>query len=465
VALTTTATNANSPFTVTATFSEGVSGFTAGDLNLTNAVLSNFSGGPIVYTFDITAIISGAVSVNVPTAIAQDTIGNDNVASNTLSVNKNSSGGGSVPTAPSVSLTTPTNTVEGNFKVTVIFSENVTGFTADDMTLVNASLTNFSVLSGYIYTFDIIPTNDGLVTVNIRAAVARSSNNIDNVSSNTLTVMKTTIPGNNEPIVPVPEDSEIEEPLPAAPEKKWSRTDTFFYEFEDKDIISKLQKLHGADVVTDDAFENVCRTKKQVPYYRQCDFGFDFNTFDQFRNNVICEGFVVDDEQKASRLETPAPRKEAAGIAVKMKKELGKAVPLVLPGNYSYTFADVGQNPNEASWILPITETALKYGIINSNRSTFQPDRTISRGEAYAMIMKSVCMMKESDLVGSNWQKSLHEIAVREDLTIRDWAAFNTSRPILRQELFVLASRASDWAERTGGCDPKPNYCFLNPTE
>ena len=286
-------------------------------------------------------------------------------------------------------LTTQTDAVTGRFTVTATFSEDVTGFTVDDMQVSNAVLSGFVAVSKRVYTFEVSPSQDGIVTILIPSERALSDKNYGNATSETLIVFKTTPVG--EPIVPVPE-APIEEPLPSAPEpttepKKWSRADTFFYEFEDKDIISKLQKLHGADVVTDDAFENVCRTKKQVPYYRQCDFGFDLDSFTEFRNNVICEGFVVDDEQKASRLETPAPRKEAAGIAVKMKKELGKAVPLVLPGNYSYAFSDVGQNPNEASWVLPITETALKYGIINSSRPTFQPDRTITRAEAYAMIM------------------------------------------------------------------------------
>ena len=144
-----------------------------------------------------------------------------------------------------------------------------------------------------------------------------------------------------------------------------------------------------------------------------------------------------------------------------MKKELGKRVPYVSPLQYTYAFSDIGVNPSEASWILPIAETALKYDIINSTRPTFQPDRTVTRGEAYAMIMKSVCMLQPDELQGSDWQKQLHEVAVREKLTIRDWTTFNASRPILRQELFVLSSRASDWAERTGGCDPKPTYCFL----
>ncbi len=148
-----------------------------------------------------------------------------------------------------------------------------------------------------------------------------------------------------------------------------------------------------------------------------------------------------------------------------MKKELGKPIALVTSGNFTYAFSDIGVNPSEASWILPIAETALKYDIINASRPTFQPDRTVTRGEAYAMIMKSVCMLQADELQGSDWQQQMYEVAVREKLTIRDWTAFNASRPILRQELFVLSSRASDWAERTGGCDPKPNYCFLNPTK
>ena len=78
----------------------------------------------------------------------------------------------------------------------------------------------------------------------------------------------------------------------------------------------------------------------------------------------------------------------------------------------------------------------------------FYPDQDISRSEAYAMIMSATCM----DTSGSSpdWQRNVYNVASAHGMTIREWSTFAPNAPILRQELFVLASRAADWAERTG---------------
>jgi len=119
----------------------------------------------------------------------------------------------------------------------------------------------------------------------------------------------------------------------------------------------------------------------------------------------------------------------------------------------------------QASWIQPIAETALKYGIISKERMLFEPDRDVTRAEAYAMIMNSVCMALDTDTAETDWRVSMYNRANQEGLTTRTWDTFEPNRSILRQELFLLASKASDWAERTGGCDPKPEYCFLTSEE
>ncbi len=78
-----------SPFSVTATFSEPVTGFLVGALSVTNGTADNFSGvdGDSVYTFDITPSGQGPVSISVPVSSAQDLASNFNTTpSNTLSV-------------------------------------------------------------------------------------------------------------------------------------------------------------------------------------------------------------------------------------------------------------------------------------------------------------------------------------------------------------------------------------------
>ena len=56
-----------------------------------------------------------------------------------------------------------------SFIVTATFSENVTGFDNTDITVVNANVGNFVKVDAKTYTFDVTPTADGNVTVDVLA--------------------------------------------------------------------------------------------------------------------------------------------------------------------------------------------------------------------------------------------------------------------------------------------------------
>ena len=78
-------TNTN-PFTITGTFSKAVSGFGdfVADVIVTNGSVTGITGGPSVYTLEITPTGAGDISITIPAAAAQDAVGNPNPASNTL---------------------------------------------------------------------------------------------------------------------------------------------------------------------------------------------------------------------------------------------------------------------------------------------------------------------------------------------------------------------------------------------
>jgi hypothetical protein len=92
-----------------------------------------------------------------------------------------------IPVAPTVSIsstvTSPTST--SPIPVTFAFSESVTGFIASDVTLTNATITDFAG-SGDTYTSNIMPIAQGSVTVSVSAGKAKDSTNTDNSASNTL---------------------------------------------------------------------------------------------------------------------------------------------------------------------------------------------------------------------------------------------------------------------------------------
>ncbi|MBX0328149.1 hypothetical protein K2Z83_10710, partial [Oscillochloris sp. ZM17-4] len=75
-----------SPIPVTATFSEGVTGFTVDDIVAGNATVSNFVAvSATVYTFDLTPAADGAVTADIAAGVATDAAGNSNSAATQLS--------------------------------------------------------------------------------------------------------------------------------------------------------------------------------------------------------------------------------------------------------------------------------------------------------------------------------------------------------------------------------------------
>jgi len=101
VTITTAASNPtnSSPFSVTITFSEAVTGFVVGDITVGNGAAGNFAGSGTTYTADITPSADGAVTVDVGAGAAADATGNSNAAATTLSRTYD----GTAPAAPAIS--------------------------------------------------------------------------------------------------------------------------------------------------------------------------------------------------------------------------------------------------------------------------------------------------------------------------------------------------------------------------
>jgi hypothetical protein len=68
------------PIPITVTFSKSVIGFTVAEIRVSNGTVSNFYGSGAVYSFDITSVGQGEVSVNIEAGVAEDEAGNGNLA-------------------------------------------------------------------------------------------------------------------------------------------------------------------------------------------------------------------------------------------------------------------------------------------------------------------------------------------------------------------------------------------------
>lgn len=69
-----------SPFAVTVTFSQAVTGFAANDVVLTNGTLSSFAGTGTTYTFNVTPTANGVVTINIAANAALNSTADGNVA-------------------------------------------------------------------------------------------------------------------------------------------------------------------------------------------------------------------------------------------------------------------------------------------------------------------------------------------------------------------------------------------------
>jgi len=183
VTLTSTASVLSGLFTVTATFSEAVTGFEVGDITVGNGSASNFddTAAP-VYTFDVTPTADGAVTVDVAGSVAIDAAGNNNTAATQLSVTADA-------TPPTVTLTGPSDeVVTDDFIVMATFSEAVTGFELVDINVTNGVASALASTNALIYTFTVTPDLGTTVSVLIAENKVIDVAGNDNTASNTFSI-------------------------------------------------------------------------------------------------------------------------------------------------------------------------------------------------------------------------------------------------------------------------------------
>ncbi len=183
VTLSTASTNVTGPFSVIVNFSEPVNGLSLSDFTVSNGTASALGGSGQNYSFTLTPLANGSVSVQLPAATVSDPAGNDNTASNTLLVNYTSSDN----TPPTVTLSTASDPVSGPFTVDVTFSEPISGLTLSDFNVTNGSKSNLSG-SGSVFSFTISPTTAGTVTAHLPANRVDDLAGNGNEASNTLSI-------------------------------------------------------------------------------------------------------------------------------------------------------------------------------------------------------------------------------------------------------------------------------------
>ena len=184
---------ANGAFDVTITFSEALTGFTAGNITVTNgtATLGTQNGNEYPATITpATNATSVSVMIAAGAVTAQGGTDTPNTASNTLSVRIDK-------TAPTVSITQPSHIQKMAFMTTITFSEDVTGFddTANDVTLSGTAASGASISaitakngSASVYEVTITPDSGGMkgtLIISVPAGAAEDTAGNGNTASST----------------------------------------------------------------------------------------------------------------------------------------------------------------------------------------------------------------------------------------------------------------------------------------
>ena len=168
----------NATFEVTVTFTEQVYGLELSDFIATNGNLTNLQSiNSTAYKVTVNPAADGLVKLSLANGKVTDLAGNLNTASNSLEVKYDGT-----PPQVSINSVAPAITKEP-FTVTLTFTEEVTGFELQDVTPVNATLSEFKALDAKTYTLLVSPVSDGEVSIRVAAGKAFDATGNGNVAS------------------------------------------------------------------------------------------------------------------------------------------------------------------------------------------------------------------------------------------------------------------------------------------
>jgi|GEM_PF-3627825 len=162
----------SSAFPILIAFNEPVSGFTVSDIQLLNATVISGLAEIVpsqLYSVTIRPNGQGDISIEVPADAVVDPLNLTNLASNKAVINLDA-------TRPSITVTgIPAKIGNSAFTATFSFSEDVTGFTIEDIKASNAQLSAFTSIDKKSYSVSIAPTGDSGIEINVDENIATDS--------------------------------------------------------------------------------------------------------------------------------------------------------------------------------------------------------------------------------------------------------------------------------------------------
>ncbi|MCY4278777.1 MAG: Ig-like domain-containing protein, partial [Gammaproteobacteria bacterium] len=176
--------NSTTPFTATVTFNEAVTGFIADDITVTGGTAGTFTAtSTTVYTLAVTPTSGSSVTVTVTADAATDGDANTGPAT---AVSATAVWDASRPTLDITGVPVTLNSTT-DFTATFTFSEPVTGFARNDITVTGGTAGTFTATSATVYTLAVIPAGNTNVVVTVTADAASDGLNTGPASQQSAT--------------------------------------------------------------------------------------------------------------------------------------------------------------------------------------------------------------------------------------------------------------------------------------
>ncbi len=194
--------NNTNALTATFTFSESVTGFAKSDITVTGGTAGAFGGSGTTYTLAITPTSGSNVVVTVAANSATDGTNMGPASAETATATWDAS-------VPTVGITGVPARISGtsDLTATFTFSEDVTGFVKNDITVTGGTAGTFTESSSTVYTLVITPDGDANVVVTVTADSATDGLNMGPASAETATAVWTALVFNPAAVTVVEEAS------------------------------------------------------------------------------------------------------------------------------------------------------------------------------------------------------------------------------------------------------------------
>ena len=169
-----------SSVTLTFTTSESTTDFAVGDLTVSNASVTGFTGSGTSYSASINPISEGTVTVTMPSGRYSDAYGNQNTG--TASYRWTYDTTDPTVTISSTDVNSGDTSNDSSIGLSFTLSEAATDFTASDISVTNGTISGFSG-SGTSYSATFTPAANGATSISVPASRFTDAASNDNAAS------------------------------------------------------------------------------------------------------------------------------------------------------------------------------------------------------------------------------------------------------------------------------------------